>query len=39
MSKLGNAKAQGSVTVSGTLVVAVTAMVLAAVVIVVKLLF
>jgi len=39
MSKLGTAKAQGSITVSGTLVVVVTAMRLAAFVVVVKLLF
>jgi len=39
MSVLGSAKAQGSVTISGTLVVAVVALVLAATVTIVKLLF
>ena len=39
MSLFGKAKTQGSVSVPGTLIVAVTVLVLAAVVLVVKLLF
>jgi hypothetical protein len=39
MSKLGTAKAQGSITVPGTLVVVVTALVLVAFVVVAKLMF
>ena len=39
MSKLGTAKAQGSISVPGTLVVVVTAIIFAALVVVVKLMF
>jgi len=39
MSLFGNAKAQGSVSVPGTIVVTVAALILAAVVVIVKLVF
>jgi hypothetical protein len=39
MSKLGNAKAQGSVTIPGTLVLAIVTVLLTATVIIVKLVF
>lgn len=39
MSRLGTAKAQGSISVSGTLVALVTAMILAALIVALKLVF